>query len=105
MSDPASNVNSAPGTPSRIPVAAMNLTSPQPSTSRRAIRRPASAKRARKSAGSTPDSAARTGAEILPVFSPQIDGKSTAAAMPTYTAMLELRGTISKNYGFKAFWD
>ena len=25
--------------------------------------------------------------------------------MPTYTAMLELRGTISKNYGFKAFWE
>ena len=25
--------------------------------------------------------------------------------MPTYTAMLELRGTISKHYGFKAFWE
>ena len=25
--------------------------------------------------------------------------------MPTYTAMLDLRGTISKNYGFKAFWE
>lgn len=25
--------------------------------------------------------------------------------MPTYTAMLELRTTISKNYGFKNFWE
>lgn len=25
--------------------------------------------------------------------------------MPTYTAMLDLRTTISKNYGFKAFWE
>ena len=25
--------------------------------------------------------------------------------MPTYTAMLDLRNTISKNYGFKAFWE
>ena len=25
--------------------------------------------------------------------------------MPTYTAMLELRSTISKTYGFKAFWE
>lgn len=25
--------------------------------------------------------------------------------MPTYTAMLGLRGTISKNYGFKDFWE
>ena len=25
--------------------------------------------------------------------------------MPTYTAMLDLRGVISKNYGFKAFWE
>ena len=25
--------------------------------------------------------------------------------MPTYTAMLELRTVISKNYGFKAFWE
>ena len=25
--------------------------------------------------------------------------------MPTYTAMLDLRGAISKNYGFKAFWE
>lgn len=25
--------------------------------------------------------------------------------MPTYTAMLSLRNTISKNYGFKAFWE
>ena len=25
--------------------------------------------------------------------------------MPTYTAMLELRTTISKKYGFKAFWE
>jgi len=25
--------------------------------------------------------------------------------MPTYTAMLSLRSTISKNYGFKAFWE
>ena len=25
--------------------------------------------------------------------------------MPTYTAMLALRNTISKNYGFKAFWE
>jgi len=26
-------------------------------------------------------------------------------AMPTYTAMLDLRGTISKAYGFKEFWE
>ncbi|MBP3633117.1 MAG: DUF1727 domain-containing protein [Oscillospiraceae bacterium] len=25
--------------------------------------------------------------------------------MPTYTAMLDLRGTISKHFGFKAFWE
>ena len=25
--------------------------------------------------------------------------------MPTYTAMLELRSSISKNYGYKAFWE
>ena len=25
--------------------------------------------------------------------------------MPTYTAMLDLRGTISKQYGFKEFWE
>jgi len=25
--------------------------------------------------------------------------------MPTYTAMLDLRSTISKRYGFKAFWE
>ena len=25
--------------------------------------------------------------------------------MPTYTAMLDLRSTISKNFGFKAFWE
>lgn len=25
--------------------------------------------------------------------------------MPTYTAMLSLRGTISKHFGFKAFWE
>ena len=25
--------------------------------------------------------------------------------MPTYTAMLGLRGVISKEYGFKAFWE
>ena len=25
--------------------------------------------------------------------------------MPTYTAMLDLRGAISKKYGFKAFWE
>lgn len=25
--------------------------------------------------------------------------------MPTYTAMLDLRNTISKDYGFKAFWE
>ena len=25
--------------------------------------------------------------------------------MPTYTAMLDLRGTISKNYGFKNYWE
>ncbi len=25
--------------------------------------------------------------------------------MPTYTAMLNLRGTISKHFGFKAFWE
>ncbi len=28
-----------------------------------------------------------------------------AFIMPTYTAMLDLRTTISKNYGFKAFWE
>ena len=25
--------------------------------------------------------------------------------MPTYTAMLDLRATVSKNYGFKNFWE
>ena len=25
--------------------------------------------------------------------------------MPTYTAMLDLRATISKKYGFKNFWE
>ena len=25
--------------------------------------------------------------------------------MPTYTAMLALRGTISKEYGYKEFWQ
>ena len=25
--------------------------------------------------------------------------------MPTYTAMLALRGTISKTYGYKQFWE
>jgi hypothetical protein len=25
--------------------------------------------------------------------------------MPTYTAMMELRGFMSKKYGFKAFWE
>ena len=25
--------------------------------------------------------------------------------MPTYTAMLALRSTISKNYGYKEFWE
>ena len=25
--------------------------------------------------------------------------------MPTYTAMLALRGTLSKTYGYKQFWE
>lgn len=33
-------------------------------------------------------------AHKLPVF-----------VMPTYTAMLALRGTISKTYGYKQFWE
>ena len=32
--------------------------------------------------------------EKLPVF-----------VMPTYTAMLALRGTIAKRYGYKEFWQ
>jgi len=31
--------------------------------------------------------------------------KKPCYIMPTYTAMLSLRGTISKNFGFKAFWE
>lgn len=34
-----------------------------------------------------------------------IDSGRPAFLMPTYTAMLDLRGTISKQYGFKAFWE
>ena len=34
-----------------------------------------------------------------------IDSGRPVFIMPTYTAMLDLRGTISKQYGFKAFWE
>ncbi len=34
-----------------------------------------------------------------------IGQKKPVYMMPTYTAMLSLRASISKNYGFKAFWE
>jgi UDP-N-acetylmuramyl tripeptide synthase len=34
-----------------------------------------------------------------------VDQKRPVYIMPTYTAMLSLRSTISKQYGFKAFWE
>jgi len=34
-----------------------------------------------------------------------IGQKKPVYIMPTYTAMLSLRSSISKNYGFKAFWE
>ncbi|MDO4846122.1 MAG: DUF1727 domain-containing protein, partial [Oscillospiraceae bacterium] len=33
------------------------------------------------------------------------DQEKPVYVMPTYTAMLDLRGTISRKFGFKAFWE